>query len=54
MWTLVVFDMFQDEHNQVVVFQLAQILDHLPLYQGFQLAINHGLKEAVISVTDAT
>jgi hypothetical protein len=39
-WTLVVFEVFDDEHHDVVVFELAEVLDHQPFDERLQLAVN--------------
>ena len=39
-WALVVFKMLDDEHDNVVVIKLTEILDHQLLDERFQLAIN--------------
>lgn len=41
--TLVVFEMLQNEHDEVVVLELSEILDHLAFDKRLQLAVNHGL-----------
>ena len=39
--TLVVFEVLDTEHDQIIVFKLTEIFDHLTLNQWFELPINH-------------
>ena len=40
---LVVLEVLEDEHDEVVVFELAEVLRHLPLDERLELAVDHGL-----------
>ena len=42
-WTLVVLEVLEDKHDEVVVFELAEVLRHLPLDERLELAVNHCL-----------
>ena len=38
---LVIFQVLQDEHNEVVVFKFAEVLHHLAFNERLELAIDH-------------
>ncbi len=38
---LVIFQVFQDEHDEVVILEFTQVLRHLAFDQRLKLAINH-------------
>lgn len=41
---LVILEMFNDEHDKVIIIQLAQIIGHFVLRQAFKLAIDEVLQ----------
>ena len=47
--TLMVFEVLDTEHDQIIVFKLTKIFDHLAFDEWLKLPINHLLKNRTVS-----
>ena len=50
--TLVVFEVLDTEHDQIIVFKLTEIFDHLTLDEWLKLPINHSLQYGTLMGCD--